>query len=70
MKSFFLHHSEGTNVQKFKKFELKSKIIMYDSSQEEKPKEVKKQNIAVRFQEVVLGGLEQLFYKYGKFVAR
>ena len=27
-------------------------------------------NCAAKFQEVVIGGLETLFYKYGKFVAR
>ena len=57
---------------KFKKFEIKSKITMYDSAGEPKPKEniKEKQSISVRFQRVVLGGLEQFFYKYGKFVAR
>ena len=28
------------------------------------------QNCTSKFQEVVIGGLEKLFYKYGKFVAR
>ena len=45
---------------------------MYDSAGEPKPKEniKEKQSISVRFQRVILGGLEQFFYKYGKFVAR
>ena len=71
--NYFSFLKSGTaRVGKFKKFEIKSKITMYDSAGEPKPKEniKEKESISVRFQRVILGGLEQFFYKYGKFVAR
>ena len=72
MNCFSFLNSGTSRVGKFKKFEIKSKITMYDSAGEPKPKEniKEKQSISVRFQRVILGGLEQFFYKYGKFVAR
>lgn len=70
MKSFSLIDSKSTEPKKWKKFQLKSQCIMYERSGEAKPVKENSHSFATRFQETVLGGLEQFFYKYGKFVAR
>ena len=70
MESFAISGINDQSARKFKKFELKSQYIMYGNSGEGKPIKEKKPGLAVRFQEVILGGLEQFFYNYGKFVAR
>ena len=70
MKYFSVIDSKDTKTKKFKKFQLKSRCVMHEKPGEAKPVKEKTPSYATRFQETVLGGLEQFFYKYGKFVAR
>ena len=74
MDSFCYTGFDQTKTKKFKKFELKNKFAMSDQSRVSNDQKSNKgmpcSEFANRFQEVVLGGLEKLFYKYGKFVAR
>ena len=63
--------SIGHTRRKFKKYIPKERCIMSEENTWGKNKEKEtSRNCTAKFQEVVIGGLETLFYKYGKFVAR
>ena len=63
--------SIGHTRRKFKKYMPKERYIMSEENTWDKNKEKEtSRNCTAKFQEVVIGGLETLFYKYGKFVAR
>ena len=57
--------------RKFKKYIPKERYTMSEENMWDKNKEKEMScNCTSKFQEVVIGGLETLFYKYGQFVAR
>ena len=70
MNSFSYVDSKQGNVKKFKKFDVTARSDVYKEFTDNTPCKEMTGSVVNRFQEVVLGGLELLFYKYGKFVAR
>ena len=63
--------SIGHTRRKFKKYMPEESLTMSEENTWGKNKEKEtSRNCTAKFQEVVIGGLETLFYKYGKFVAR
>jgi hypothetical protein len=70
MDSFSYVDSDKGKEKSFKKFKPKGRSGANKKFRDNTPHKAMTGSVVNRFQEVVLGGLEKLFYKYGKFVAR